>query len=306
MVFLLALLWSPTFLMVRIGLDVMSPITLTLLRCFIGGSILFVIMCLFNRGRILTLFREWKRLAIGGLLLNAFPFYFCAYGEQFVDSSTAGIVEATTPIFVLILSLLFIRSYAKKIHLNSIIGLALGFAGVLIIFLPDFAFKQNIGLLALVGMAISFAGGFIFGERKLKHLPAVEAVGLQMLFGALIILPFWYFMPSRPLSAFAAKTWLVLSVLSVFGTCGGWVLYFHIVRKTSAAYVSLATLICPVMTVGWGYLILSEPITWYKIIGGSLTCVSILFVGGLFQKKQDQAAGDGVFAVKKDSQGKEM
>lgn len=274
-VFALAIIWSPTFLLVRLGVEHMPPATFTMIRCVMGGGTLLA-FAVVMRSKIRPLFKMWFPLLVAGVLMNALPHALCAKGECYVDSSTAAIMEGSVPMFLLLFAYVFLK--AKEMSRREIFGVAMGFLGLVIIFAPSVAKSphEGLGLVLLMLMAASFAGGILFSSRRLKDIDPLPAVGLQMSLSSFALVPFalWFDRPWE-MAIPPMRVLVLLFVLAVICSAAGWVLYYYLIRTVKASAVSLSTLLVPIMALGWGVFLMNEPVTWYKVLGGVITLLSV-------------------------------
>lgn len=275
---LLALLWTPTFLIVKMTVDDSGPFTLAFTRCFLGGIILSIVC--FRKKLNLKLFSmHGKHFLIAAFLLNTLPFSACAIGEIFVDSSTAGIIEGSTPVFTLL-----IAKYCFKhdnIGFKEIGGILLGFFGLIVIFLPTVhagGMESLIGLLFLLLMAIGFASGFLYTEKHLKDLPSVETTTILLFLASIMLFPFSLTSGGPYYGVVPSNNTLYLLLMLGITTGLSWLVYFWAVKKTRASSLSIATMLVPVLCIITGWAILSEVITWYKIVGTTIVLASIFLL----------------------------
>ncbi len=277
---LLALLWSPTFLIIRIGVHDIPPITLTWMRLVVA-SLFLLGWCFIQKRPLRPYLRDWKKIFIAGLLNNVIAFTCCALGEVYADSSTAGIIEGSVSLYTLVISVVVLGQ--RKLNARQVAGAVLGFAGLMIILMPTVSHEGHgigLGVLMLNMMAISFASGFLYTERTLDHVPPLPAATLQVVAATLLLTPIsaLYDQPWHS----ATLTWTLsgyMVALGVFGTALPWIVYFRLVKKIGASYVAFATLLCPVIVILWGYVFLHEPLTWYKLLGAGVTFASVMLVG---------------------------
>ena len=128
---MLALLWGSSFLWIKLGLGALSPVQLVLLRVASGAAVL-LILCRVRNLRLPAGGVVWLHLTITALLANALPFVLFSIGEQTVDSGTAGVLNATIPLWTLVVALLAGRQ--RRLGVVRISGLLLGFGGTVLIF----------------------------------------------------------------------------------------------------------------------------------------------------------------------------
>ena len=278
LIFLLAFFWSFTFLLIRITVEDVNPVVLTFYRLTYALSFLCLVSII-RKAKLFSYGEFFGKLVISSFFLNALPFTLCAIGEVHIDSSTTGIIEGTTPFFVLLFAWLFFNQ--KTISWRQIRAFSMGFLGLLVIFYPFIskgAFKEVLGLGALLGMAISFAFGFEFSEKYLKKVPPLEAVTIQLFCALIMLLPFVLYLNNGSIPLIPLKAHTFLAILGISSSLG-WLTYFYAILATSATNVSFATMICPLITLIWGRVFLNEPLAWNKILGASIVlgALSILW-----------------------------
>jgi drug/metabolite transporter (DMT)-like permease len=130
---LLALIWGSAFLWIKLADRGFSPVEVTLARLALGAAVLFAIVRV-RRDAIPRSGRLWVHIAVAALFANAVPYLLFAVAEQTVDSSTAGIINATTPLWTVVLALAV--RHQKSVTSWQAAGLIVGFAGTVLIFAP--------------------------------------------------------------------------------------------------------------------------------------------------------------------------
>ena len=290
-IILLASLWGPTFLFTKIIVEEVHPLTLSFLRCALGSLSLAVVL-LFQKAKLRPLLKHWKAFTIAGILGNALPFIFCGWGEVYVDSATAGIFEGTIPIFTLLFTYMFTPS--QKLTRGQIYGVALGFIGLLIIFTPEasasssfFAFNDELlGKALLLLMACCFAASFVYTKQACSSFSPLEGVFFQLFFSALFLLPTLAFVGNHSLLT-VPSTHVILSTiwLGSIGTASSWYLYYYLIKRVSAAEVSLATYLCPLFAIALGMLFLGEEPGKNLYLGTALIIMALGLATGKVKKK---------------------
>ena len=282
-ILLIAILWSPSFLFIKIGLCCYSPVMITLFRCLAGGLFLLAYLC-FKKVGFRNYLPYWKRLLVSSILSMAIPFSLCAWGEIYVDSGTAGIVEGTVPIFVLLFSVWFLKDHA--VHWYQSVGIGIGFVGILVLFVPSLHFggKDNtIGLILVLAMSICFAGSYIYSFSKLKGLPPLLSTGVQLFFAfCVMIIPAFILEYPFHHVCYHGKTLFILVLLGVFCSALGWVVYYEMIKRTHVSYVAISSLLMPVFSVILGIIFLGEAFTWYKCLGTIITLLSMIVSGKMW------------------------
>lgn len=293
---LLASLWGPTFLATKIIVQEIPPMTLSFLRCFLASLSLLVI-CKLQKQNLRPLLKNWKNFAIGGILGNALPFIFCSWGEIYVASSTAGIIEGIIPILTLIFA--FLLNPKQKLSKEQLAGVFLGFIGLLVIFFPGILSKdplingpynneETIGKTLLILMSCCFALNFVFTKQKFSSYPAISSVTMQMLYATIFLIPLTLYMESPlQLPIPSIKTILNMFALGSLGTAISWWLYNYLIKSISATQLSLATYLCPIFAIVLGIFFLEENPTWNLYLGITIIIMALALSCGAikFHKK---------------------
>lgn len=242
----LATLWGGSYSFIKLGVESTPPITLIAARTLLAGALLLLVI----RWRGLSLPRDpviWRRFLIQACLNSAVPFTLIAWAETSVDAGLAVILNAGSPIFAFLLSLLLFRSEAAAGR--KLVGVAAGMLGVcLIIGVEAFSgFGRELwAQLALVAAAACYGGAALFG-RNFKGLdPIMPAFG-SLFCGAVILIPFSLLI-DRPWTLSPSATSIqALLALSVFSTALAFILYFRLIDRlgtvatTSVAYLRVPT-----------------------------------------------------------------
>ncbi|MCB1118461.1 MAG: DMT family transporter [Chlamydiia bacterium] len=283
--FALAACWGPTFLLIKIGVEEISPVMLTMIRCFTGACFLLIYTLATRRSFKPTL-PYFKEIAVMAVIGNVLPFTFCAWAETMVQSSTAGIIEGTTPLITALFTILFVPH--RKVPREQVEGLVLGFIGILVLFAPDIlqieASRDEwfFGKILLLGMAVCFAASFIYTKEKLENCPHIPAVCLQLFIATalLVVISFWT-ESSYHVTPLGIKC---AALLGVFGTAIPWCFYFYLTRHATATDLSLAIYLLPVVAMVLGVVVLEETIRWNLGIGILIILFSLFFAGGFVSR----------------------
>ncbi|MCI0397968.1 MAG: EamA family transporter [Chloroflexi bacterium] len=269
---LLALTWGTSFLFIKVALRTLQPITLVALRLLVGWLGLMVIA----RWQGLTLPRErrlWKHLALMGLLNTAVPFVLITWAEsgpKGVDSAVASVLNSTVPLFSLVIAGWILR--AEPTTAGRVVGLLVGFAGVLLLFSRNLTGEWG-GLapqLAVVAAALCYALSSSYARRYLVGVkPVVVSAGqLLVATGVAWLAAFLgedFAQQSLTVASAGAILWLGL-----LGSCLAYILYFYILQQWGATRTTLVTYILPVVGVSAGALFLGEQVDWRLVVGGLL------------------------------------
>jgi drug/metabolite transporter (DMT)-like permease len=253
----LALLWGSGFLWIKLALDHgLSPAQITIARCVLGTAVLLV-LARWAGQRLPRDRATWRRLVIAALFCNALPFALFSVGEQTVDSGVAGVLNATTPLWSLLIGVLL--GTDRGLGRVRLAGLLLGFAGTVLIFAP----WQRSGLLgwgaaALLAAAASYAVAFAYMARHLTDRRAPLALSAAQLLTATgwsaFALPV-----AGPLDADATAL-LAVTALGVLGTGVTFYLNYRLIADEGPTSAATVGYLLPVVSVALGALVLGEEV----------------------------------------------
>lgn len=271
---LLATLWGGSYTFIKLGVETIPPITLIAARTLIAGALLLVVI----RLRGLTLPRDpviWRRFLIQACLNSAVPFTLIAWAETSVDAGLATILNAGSPIFAFLLSLLLFRAEAAAGR--KLLGVAAGMFGVCLIIgveaLSGFG-RELWAQLALVAAAACYGGAALFG-RNFKGLDPIMPAAGSLICGAAILLPLSLLVDRPWMLTPSATSIQALLALSLFSTALAFILYFRLIDRlgtvgaTSVAYLRVPT------GVAIGVLVLGERLSPTAWAGLALVIVGV-------------------------------
>ncbi|RKQ68732.1 DMT family transporter [Oceanibaculum indicum] len=267
----LSVLWGGSFLFAKIAVTHVPPLVVVWLRVCIAAAILLALLPAFGV-RLPRDGRFWREVAVMGMLNNVAPFALIFWGQQEIGASLAGILNATTPFFTVLLAHLLTRD--ERITGAKLAGLLIGLAGVVAMIGPDaLASLGGAGLgttlaqLAIVGAAFSYGCANIFGRRFRDRPPMALACG-QLSMSALILTPIiltfqapWS-LPVPPAEAIAA-----IAALALASTALAYVIFFRILAKAGATNVALVTFLVPASAILLGALVLGERLAPMQMLG---------------------------------------
>ena len=272
---ILGFMWGSSYLFIRIGVEEgLRPLTLVMLR-LLFGAILLIGVVVVARQPIPREARTYGHLVVMAILNIVTPFWLITYGEQTVESSLASILHASVPLFTIVIAALFLHD--EPITVNRLVGLALGFVGVVVLTGGSMAGAANGGLgeLALIGSSLSYAAGNVYTRRNVRGLQPMTMAVFQVTI-ALVIVTVLAFLLENPLRATITPT-AALSVvwLGLLGSGMAYLLFFRIHTRWGATRSSLVAYLLPVWGIVLGALVLNETIDERVLLG------TVLVVGGV-------------------------
>ncbi|UUX49690.1 EamA family transporter [Nisaea acidiphila] len=290
---LLSAVWSSSFFLVELVIDAIPPFTIVLCRVGIAALAMQLLLPLFGLGMP----RDWKILRaflIMGFLNNAVPFSLIVYGQTQIASGLASILNASTPVFGVLVA--HFLTDDERITPLRLLGIALGFGGVALMLGSDLADGISgtfWGQLALIGAALSYAFGGVFG-RRFKAMgihPAQTAAG-QVTASSLMLLPV-SLLVDRPwtLPVPGLDTVAALVTLALVSTAFAYILYFELLKRAGATNLLLVTLLVPVGAILLGVLFLNETLGPSHAGGMGLIALGLLAIDGRLFRKFRRMAG---------------
>ncbi|MFI6107600.1 DMT family transporter [Streptomyces sp. NPDC051310] len=271
----LALLWGSTFLWIKLALQALSPVQVTLARCLLGaGSLL--LLCLAARQRLPRGRAVWGHLLMAAFWCNALPFALFSLGEQTVGSGVAGMLNATTPLWSFLLGIAV--GTERAVHPVRLGGLLLGFGGVVVIFAPWQGVGEVAwaGALAILAAAASYAVGFAYMGRHLVgkgHVTLSLATAQLLAAGGLTAL--WLPIGGTTPVRLHPAGLVAVVILGVFATGITFHLTYQIIAAEGATNAATVGYLLPVVSVGLGAVVLGEPFGLRVALGMVIVLVGV-------------------------------
>jgi drug/metabolite transporter (DMT)-like permease len=284
---LLALIWGSAFLWIKLADRGFSPVEVTLSRLALGAAVLFAVM-LVRRDKIPRSPRLWAAIAVAALVANAVPYLLFAVAEQSVSSSTAGIINATTPLWTVVLAVAV--RHQKSVTRWQAAGLTAGFAGAVLIFSPWQKASElfSAGGLECLAASVSYAVSYIYMDRFLARR-GISAIVLSacQLAAAAVMLAIALMISGIRTPQVTAEDITAIAILGIIGTGAAYVLNYQIINSDGATAASMVTYLLPVVAIVLGVLVLSEGITATTLGGIALVLIGV----ALTRRKPKTATG---------------
>jgi len=267
----LALIWGSSFILIKKSLIAFSPIQVGTLRVIISMIVLLP-FALSRRTEFASSPKGWI-LAVG-VIGSAIPAVLFSYAQTKIDSSLAGLLNTLTPIWVIIFGVLF---FNLKTTRNKKVGVALGFIGALflIYFNAQGEYSNMIFGLLIVVATFCYATSVNIIKAKLASVNALTITVFSYIMAGILVLPlFLYTLDSQVTQSIDFYSSLAaVSVLAVFGTALGSVIFFRLTQRTDPVFSSMVTYLIPIVALLWGFWD-GENITLFHLIG-----MAIIFLG---------------------------
>jgi drug/metabolite transporter (DMT)-like permease len=289
---LLCCIWGSTWLFIKLGLNDLPPLTFAGIRFVIAAIILFSLIAL-RRVPLPRNRRDLMLLALTGVLSFSLNYGLVFWGEQYISSGLAALLQSTLPAFGLIIAHYYLPR--ERMTLPKILGVLLGVLGVAVIFSNQL---QVSGPKALWGSAALVVSAFCAAYANvlvktygLNLQPSVLAAG-QMVFGLIPLLLIGIPLEGNPLKFHWTPIALIsLLYLAIVGTVIAFLSYYWLMHNMDVTKTMLIALVTPVVAVVLGMLVLKEQLHWRTLVGGAMIMSGI---GLIVVRKRKGRAGTNV------------
>jgi drug/metabolite transporter (DMT)-like permease len=274
----LGIIWSSSFLWIKIGVQDIGPMALTAFRMTFG-VLTAIAIAIYQKLSLPRNLKTWGIFAILGPASLAIPIFFISWGEQTIDSAVASILNATVPLFTLLIAHFWIHD--DKITFQKTLGLLIGFAGVLTLMSKDLLASEHgsvIGQLAVILASLFYAGSAVAIRKYTQHIDnTMRGVGLLMTSAVLM----WVVGPvaERPFEIPSLPiTWVAALWLGVLGSGLAMIMMYYLIHEIGPTRASLVTYLFPVGGVILGVLFLKEQLSWQLVVGTVMIIASLAIV----------------------------
>lgn len=278
----LSVLWGGSFFFIGVAVADLPTLTIVVLRVGIAALALWTVVFALAIP-IPAAGTAWVAFFIMGLLNNAVPFSLIVWGQQTIASGLASILNATTPLFTVVVAGLLLQD--ERITAMKLAGALLGLVGVTIMIGVDALSGLGTGIwaqLAILGAALSYALAGTFGRRfsRMGVDPVMTATG-QVTASALILAPVALAV-DRPfaLAPPTAATWAAVLALAIPSTALAYILYFRLLARAGATNLLLVTFLVPVFAILLGGLFLDEILRPVHLLGMAFIGLGLVAIDG--------------------------
>ena len=276
----LGIVWGCSFIFIKLGLEFLTPFGVAFGRCALGALALLVYLKI----KGLSLVHDRKMIGhlwVVALLLNVIPGILFAWAETEVTSILAGIINAVTPLMTLIAIIVVSRN--EKPTTPQVVGLLLGFLGVLIVLGAWKGLGDNPLWAILILLAAVTCYGFSFPYSRRFILPAQlkpeVMAATQVTLGAITLLPL-FLINGIAKNEYRLGPVLAMVALGVFGSGFAYIWNFIIMRDAGSAIASSVTYVTPLVAVLVGFIFLSEIPHWYEPVGAAIVLLGAAIAQG--------------------------
>lgn len=272
-------IWGSTWLFIKLGLEDLPPFTFAGIRFIIACAIVFSIIRI--RGLALPRARaDWILLAVTGILSFGFNYGLVFWGEQYITSGLAALLQATLPAFGLVFAHFHLPG--ERLSWAKIGGVVLGVCGVAVVFSNQLAIS---GRQALAGcIALILSAGFaaysnVLVKKHGKKLNPAILTGGQMFFGLLLLMALGISLEGNPFRLhWTPVAVIAMLYLAVVGSVIAFMLYYWLVLNMDVTKSMLIALVTPVVAVILGMIVLNEEFSWRTLAGGAMIIFGIALI----------------------------
>ena len=284
LIIILSILWGGSFFFVGVAVKEVPPLTIVFCRVGLASIILLGIVYL-KGDKMPASPSLWGGFIILGVLNNVIPFSLIVWGQTHIESGLASILNATTPIFSVVLAHLLTRE--ERLTTNRVSGVLIGWIGVTVLIgiesLKGFGIEV-IGQIAVLGAACSYACAAIYGRRFKDLSPLVVATGMlcsstiMMTPLALIVDQPWNLSPS-------VMTLMALFGLAAISTSLAYIIYFRVLATSGPTNILLVTFLIPLSAILLGVTVLGERLGWNAFVGMGMIFIGLIAIDGRLIKR---------------------
>jgi drug/metabolite transporter (DMT)-like permease len=272
---LLGAIWSSSFMWIKIAVQEVGPITLVAFRVLFG--LLFGIVVIFiQHAQMPRSFKEWSPLLLLGITNVAIPFFLISWGEQSIDSAVAAILDATVPLFTILIAHYLLHD--DKMTWPKVLGLLVGFAGVIVLMSKDIgaSFGSLLGQLAVVLACAFYAGSAVFARKTTEDTPGILRSAGPLVSATVVMWLATFFVESPIKIPQMGITWIALLFLGILGSGLAFVLAYYLIHEIGPTRTSMVTYLFPLGGVILGVAFLNEELSWQLLVGAVLIILSLL------------------------------
>ncbi len=275
----ISLVWGSTWLAIKVGLESISPVFGVAFRFTLAALVLYAILRL--RGERLSFTRDTLTVfLVLGVSSFSLPFVLVYWGEQYVSSGLASILFATYPFVVATFSHLFLPG--ERLNAFKVSGTLLGFAGIIVIFWTDLSTGSSgfPGMIAIVLSTILQGMSLVVVKRTAKQIPPVQLTLGGMLVSVVILWAMAFALEDPSALRFDSAGVGSILYLGTFGSVLTFVVYYWLLKRVEALFLSLTALITPILAVILGAMFLDEVLGSRVYAGASMVLFGILVANG--------------------------
>jgi drug/metabolite transporter (DMT)-like permease len=287
----MCVIWGLPYLLIRVAVRDFSPGTLVLARTAIGGLVLVPFALAGGGYRVVLPY--WRPLLLFTVIEIGIPWLMLSDAERVLSSSLSGLLVAAVPLAGVAAAWVAGLEPPGSGGTLRYVGLALGFAGVIVLLGLDVGTVHLVPLLEMAAVVIGYAVAPVIMSRRLAHLPSIPVVSASLLIAALGYLP--YGVTHWPAQISGQVAWSVIA-LGVVCTALAFVVFFALIAAIGPARATVITYVNPAVAVLLGVLLLGEPFTLGIAVGFPLILLGSVLAARTRPEEIEAAVPEGVAA----------
>jgi drug/metabolite transporter (DMT)-like permease len=294
---ILGTLWGSSYLFIKITVAEVPALVLVSGRLVVASIVMWIALWVLGIP-VPRSWQTWRSFVLLGLFGAAAPYTLITWGEQYIPSGLASLLQATTPIFAVLLARFWTSD--ERITVGKVAGLILGFIGVALLMVPDLRSGLAdvgtqftlLGQLAIVGSSLCYAWTAIYARSRVQgQHPLVSATG-QLSMGAVFTLLAALLSGSSFDLLLSARAWASWAGLILMGTILAYGIYFMLIQRGGATFATMVTYIIPVNGLILGALVLGERVSPAVLASLVLILAGVLLVRGRAEQARSQPSVD--------------
>lgn len=276
------LIWGLAWVYMKLGLNYMSVLTFSTLRFLIGTITLFIISLFIKRKQLS--YKNIGDLLILGISQTSIVFFLVMYGLQFIGAGKAAMLLYSMPVWSAVFSVLLLNETVSK---RKVVGLTVGFSGLIIILGVDFLFSQNksvlIGELLIVVAAIAWGFANIYYRKHLANIPIIQVSAYQMMFGTIGLFIATLLIESSLEVHWTLKSIYYIGFTGILASAVAFTLWYYVLQKVNTITATVSTMLVPVLGLILSYFIIGEALAINVFLG------ALLILTGLYITQTKEA-----------------
>jgi drug/metabolite transporter (DMT)-like permease len=282
----LGIAWGSSYLFIKIGVETLAPFTLVASRLAIGTAVLALVLRISRQG----LPRRpgvYGHLVVVALLGIVIPFSLITWGEQSIDSALAAILNGSVPLFAIVLAALVLPD--EPITVNRLVGLLIGFGGVVVLTSPNLRGGLNSSLLAelaLIGSAVAYGASGVYARRFVRDVPPLTNAFLEVGFAFVISLGLAVAFGNPLATHIEASTVLSVVWLGLVGSGLAYLAFFWLLSRWGATRTSTVAYLLPVVGLVLGLVVRHEQVTLLTLIGTAMVLSGVALANSRYGQRR--------------------
>lgn len=288
--FALGAIWSSSFMWIKIAIQEVGPSTLVAFRVLFG-LIFGVAVITLQRVHWPRSFKTWLPLLVIGITNLAIPFFLISWGEQYIDSAVAAILDATVPLFTIVIAHFLLQD--DKITRSKVVGLAIGFVGVLVLMSNSIGDSTGslLGQASVILASVFYAGSSVLIRRTTEDVPDVVRSTGPLVSATAVMWLSAVLTESPVVLPRIGLTWVALLFLGVVGSGFAFTLCYYLIHQIGPTRTSMVAYLFPLGGVVLGVVFLREPLTWQLVTGAALIVGSLAVANRQTASRPEQKDG---------------